>query len=210
MFYIDEQRNQNDQATTIKVNPIGSATGESEVKELESRQTPLRQGVDDMWYLVGATIGDNFPAVKNLLAKYGYQVQDENEAIQKIGELFATPEWGDFSKELANVVADTATGKRGEAAQESNAVDPVTAAIQAGGQIFGSIGNIIAGSQAKKIEEERGKNLMLQGLLDLKAKREEAAARRGKVPVGVWVILGLLIVGLVTLLIVMAMRKKKS
>ena len=210
MFYVGDQHNAPQVLRKIRQKNQKAVLGD-EVKEVKMEDSDIRKGTDDAWYLVGATIGNKFDQVKELLSEYDYEVDTQEDAIIVISKMFATEDWLDFLEDMQGLMVNTAekidkgTPDLPASGEESGFV--VTAIVGGVTALLGVVGTAIKGSQAKKLEEQRAQDAMLQGMLDIHKVREEKKKRTGTI-IAIAISL-VIIIGLIMFAIYMSKRKKQ-
>lgn len=77
-----------------------------------------------------------------------------------------------FPNQLAIAIGNNVKGKRPVRPEYSNAVDPVSAISEAASGLFGTVGDVIKTQGAKRIEEERTKQVLYAKLFGEKQKKK--------------------------------------
>jgi hypothetical protein len=201
MFYIDDYNSK-----AISNNPPKK---EEMKKIIETKKNLTQQQLAVFWHIVGVAIGYNYKDIKELLSKYGYKVVNEQDAAVAIADLWSTPKWVDFVKELNFILEDTIDEYTD--AEENGFVGALIAAI---GTVAGGTLGIVSSNKQKKAATESAKTQMLSGLTNVLAAREQrkAAESQAKLSKGktiTWVIVSLIIViGLIIGIVIYKKNKK--
>lgn len=169
------------------------------------------------WYLAGATIANNFVEVKVLLEKYGYQVNNEEDAAAAITDMLGTPKWTKFVKEFGEIIESTIDEKIVNELKENNEESGwVEALIQAVGAVASSSLNLGASSKQLKATKENAKSQMFTGIAATMAERERTKAeiektRREEKKGVVWIILAvILIIGIIVGIVIYKKNKAQA
>jgi len=202
MIYIDDYNSK-----AISNNPPKK---EEMKKIIQTKKQLSQQQLAVFWHMVGFAIGNNFKDIKELLADYGYKVVNEQDAAVAIADLWESPQWVDFVKELNFVLEDTIDEYMPD--QESEFVGALIAAI---GTVAGGTLGVVSSSKQRKASKESAKGQMMAGISNAIAAREqrkaaeaEAEANKGKTIT--WVIVSLIIVIGLIIGIVIYKRNKKT
>jgi hypothetical protein len=203
MFYID---NYNSKAIS------NTPPNKEDMKKIVQTKNELtKQQLAVFWNIVGVAIGYNYEDVKELLAKYGYKVVNEQDAAVAIADLWGTTKWVDFVKELNYILEDTIDEHMTEAQEESGFVAALIGAI---GAVAGGTLGLASSDKQKKAAKEGAKTQMLAGLTNVLAAREqrkaaELEAKTSKGKTIVWIIVSLIIViGLIIGIVIYKKNKK--
>ncbi len=147
-----------------------------------------KEDVGNFWVTMGGVIGSQFDKVKNVLSKYGYQVNSKMEAVSAISRIQLTDKWKPFFNDLfpvaktavGNAIAMSVLEERKKSIDESWALDPLTglaeafgSTMNAFGQVGSSIGNAQAAKQQAAAAQANAQAQMVNGLALVAQEREK-------------------------------------
>ncbi len=200
MFYIDDYGK--DQLVTAK--PVNK----------KSSAKVAQNDLDAFWFMMGAMVGEQYDAVKSVLSKYGYQVNSRSEAVDALSQIQNTPKWPSFFKEIFPVIEHTVRLK-GKKNEESWAMDPYTAIIDAIGKIGAGTTNMVASSAQKKEAQANAKGQLLNGLALVavenqkrRALEQQSASNETRNMIIIIVAL-VIIIGIIITVVILRQRRNK-
>lgn len=207
MYYIDDYNSK-----TVSNNPPKKKM----LDKLKSvSQKNQQQQLNALWQLIGITIGENFEDVKELLARYGYKVVNEEDAAVAIADIWKTPKWLDFVKDLGIIVEATVDEKMVEnllpGTDESSFVAAIITAV---GAIAGGALGLASSKKQADAASENAKAQMIAALAQIKAERERAEAERAKAKASenkaLYWIIGIVIVMMFVILGIVIYKRSKA
>lgn len=206
MYYIDDYNSKAVSNTPPQKKLVAKLKQVSE----ESKKAQL----DAFWNLMGITIAERFDDVKELLARYGYIVVNEEDAAVAIAEVWGTPKWMDFVDEVSALIESTIDDQLLEnLAPKTDESSFVAAIIGAVGAIAGGSLGLASSSKQLKASKENAKTQMLASLAGVQMERERAATEREKAKSektkALYWILGIVIIA-ITIIVAIIIYKRKS
>lgn len=207
MYYIDEY---NSKAVS------NTPPQKKLVAKLKQANTETKKAqMDAFWNLMGITIAERFDDIKDILARYGYKVVNEEDAAVAISELWSTPQWLDFVKDIGLLIESTIDEKLLESSlpqtEESSWVQAVIAAV---GSITGGSLALASSNKQLKATKENAKSSMISSIAQVQAEREKVEAERLKAEGGTkrviyWVV-GITIVSLAIIIAIIIYRRRAA
>ena len=104
MFYIDDYNSK----------AIVNRPPQKQQKFTPEQKQEQNDVLNLFWYTMGVTIAENFDAMKNLLNKYGYSVNTEQEATTAINNMAFgkdTKRWQSFLNDASSLMNKTLDSK---------------------------------------------------------------------------------------------------
>jgi len=207
MYYIDDY---NSKAVT------NTPPQRQLVAKLKQANAEMQKAqMDAFWNLMGITIAENFDDIKEILASYGYNVVNEEDAAVAISEVWATPKWLDFVKEVSLLIEETVDKKIAQitlpATEESSWIQAV---IQAVGSITGGSLQLASSNKQLKATKENAKAQMITALAEVQAERQKVEAERVKAAGGMgktayWIV-GITIASIAIIVAIVVYRRRKA
>ena len=207
MYYIDDY---NSKAVT------NAPPQRKLVEKLKQANTKMQKAqMDAFWNLMGIVIAKRFEDVKELLAHYGYNVVNEEDAAIAVSEVWGTPKWIDFVKDAGFLIEETIDEQLVESmlpkTEESSWIAAVIAAV---GSITGSSLQLAASNKQLKATKENAKSAMITAIAQVQAEREKVEAERikaeGSMGKTAYWILGITIASIAIIVAVVVYRKTRA
>ena len=173
MYYIDDYNSK-----TVSNNPPKKKM----LDKLKAvSQKNQQQQLNALWQLIGVTIGENFEDVKELLARYGYKVVNEEDAAIAIADIWKTPKWLDFVKELSILIERTFDEKMVEnLLPNTDESSWVTVLISAIGAIGGGALGLAQSKKQAEAASENAKAQMIAAIEQARLERERIESEKLK------------------------------
>lgn len=210
MYYIDDYNSK-----TVSNNPPKKKMLD---KLKKINQQSKKEQLNAFWKIVGVTIAENFEDVKELLARYGYRVVNEEDAAVAIADIWKTPKWLDFVKELSILVESTVDEKLVEnLLPNTDESSWVAALIGAVGALGGGALGLASSKNEAAAASENAKAQMIAAVEQARLERERMEAERLRIKsqekrTVVWVIgilVALVVIAIIVAIIVRNRRNKQ-
>ena len=210
MYYIDDYNSK-----TVSNNPPKKKMLD---KLKKINQQSKKEQLNAFWKVVGVTIAENFEDVQELLARYGYRVVNEEDAAVAIADIWKTPKWLDFVKELSILVESTVDEKLVEnLLPNTDESSWVAAVIGAVGALGGGALGLAQSKQQAAAASENAKAQMIAAVEQARLERERMEAERLRIKsqekrTVVWVIgilVALVVIAIIVAIIVRNRRQKQ-
>jgi hypothetical protein len=206
MYYIDDY---NSKAVT------NTPPQREMIAKLKQANSEVQKAqMDAFWNLMGITIAENFDDVKEILSRYGYNVVNEEDAAVAISEVWATPKWLDFVKEISLLIEETVDEKLSDILPKTEESSWIEAVIQAVGSITGGSLQLAASNKQLKATKENAKAQMITALAEVQAERQKVEAERIKAEGGMgktayWIV-GITIASIAIIVAIVVYRRRKA
>lgn len=210
MYYIDDYNSK-----TVSNNPPKKKMLD---KLKKINQQSKKEQLNAFWKVVGVTIAENFEDVKELLARYGYRVVNEEDAAVAIADIWKTPKWLDFVKELSILVESTVDEKLVEnLLPNTDESSWVAALIGAIGALGGGALGLASSKNEAAAASENAKAQMIAAVEQARLEKERMEAERLRIKsqekrTVIWVIgilVALVVIAIIVAIIVRNRRQKQ-
>lgn len=210
MYYIDDYNSK-----TVSNNPPKKKMLD---KLKKINQQSKKEQLNAFWKVVGVTIAENFEDVKELLARYGYRVVNEEDAAVAIADIWKTPKWLDFVKELSILVESTVDEKLVEnLLPNTDESSWVAALIGAIGALGGGALGLASSKNESAAASENAKAQMIAAVEQARLEKERMEAERLRIKsqekrTVIWVIgilVALVVIAIIVAIIVRNRRQKQ-